>query len=1518
MKAKNLLNKFIFTLGHLMPGAALFLFTRPAAANPTGPTVQSGTASFSVNGSQYTVTVGNNAQLNWQSFNIASGEKTIFNQPSASSVVWNRINDPNPSQIYGSLQANGVVVLLNSSGFYFGPNSFVSAAGLVVSTANYQPPQNAGGAWVFNGPPSLASIVNYGQIKIGNGGDCFFIANQVENHGSVEAPGGSIGFAAGQTVTLSERPDGRGMSMNVVLPQGSVDNYGNVIADGGVIALNAKVVNQNGMVQANSVQDKNGVIELVAADELNLGTASQISAAGDGSAGGSAGGDVVLKSGNIFSDTAGSTVVTTGGLNGGDGGNVEVSAPNIQSLNSAMDASAKTGSKGGQFLLDPDSISLGTSGTGVVPDDGTVDASDPGTLNLNVNTAFANKNFSAILLQATGDITVKANATWNLGASTGENQGQVTLEAGGNIIFNSNAKITDSQNWSLSLLAGYDFVNSVVAYGGGNIYLNGGDGLSGNGAIQLAKGNLNMLAGQDILIGSGYARTSAGGGITAEALAGNIDTGTYAHGYVFNSTKTLGSSFYKVDPVNGTGGISTMAGGDVSIVAGGNVTSFMPSGNDASSIGGDAGSGAFGPQAGNVSVVAGGNVSGHFIEANGTGHIYAGVKLNAEGYPVDADGNPVKDSGKNYVLDPASGGDAGTPDAKLALSLVSGGWTVDAAQDINLQELRNPNGIFNRFTSGVTTPPTYHYFDYSAGAYLNLMAGNGVNLGDGASSLPRDDADGIDVPFIYAPILNIIAGKGGVTMGGDGDPYNKLILFPSPQGSLTIVTSGHGSLSGSLPPNSDGSPSIFDLIVSDSGQTQYYDSGLDLFGLNDHASTPVHEGSPTPIYLNIAGDMNGIQLGAPEAAQITIGGDMVNSRFQGMNLSGSDVTSIHVTGDIKNRSEFTTIDGVDTAPDLSLLTQAFPANALAANLAKSIFYDSKTKELTIQGAVTAQVLALLQNLQIQVYKNGVPQFKTDGSPQLATVSVIDGDTATKLQNQYATDGPVPTTRDSGYLIGGGGKFDISARNIDLGTTLGIQAQGVGFDLVATTDAGGNTQLSYPLAKYFNQGADIHVHADNGLEMFSTTISSLNGSSVLVDAGGQIDVGSAIFTGNSAAARGIFTTGLGDVQVVAGGDINVNGSRIAAYDGGNVTVESLSGDINAGTGGSGYVVVNSFSVDPKTHDVTSVAPTIPGSGILATSFPQDPTRKVGNILVETPNGNISASSGGIVQLPLNNADNSQAVVAVLAGYEMRDGQGNRVDAGHLGGATPVPILSDQNLVAFGTPIQVVPAGSILPVQLIPVLDVHGQPLLSNGSPLYVQGSDKTQQVVTFDLTDNKIKPYLAEGNDVNINTLKDEKGNPIATVLGRNIDASGSGIIAGTAKLAGTGNILGVIFARQNIDLAAVGNVNVTALAQGSVNVNSGGSISGTIIGVGGINASGGSIDANLESNSGIAGDTSGTKGFAQGTTANSASTAASAENTDTTTTKKTDDQEEDPMKKKKGIALAQKVSRVTVILPKKD
>jgi filamentous hemagglutinin family protein len=1564
------IRRFNFLLWHVFAGVWLFGSDWQTLANPTGMTVQSGTASAAANGSTLTVTTSQNAFLNWQTFNIAAGETTTFNQPSAYSVVINNIHDANASQIYGTLQANGIVVLINASGFYFGPNSFVKTGGLVLSTANCIPPQsNGGGSWVFNGPPPLASIVNYGQIQIGNGGSAFLIADHIENHGSIEAPGGTVGLASGQTVLLSERPDGRGMSMQVTLPQGSVNNYGTIVADGGTIAMNAKVVNQNGFLQANSVRDQNGTIELVASDQLNLGANSQILARGDNSAGGSAGGNVTLKSGNNFSDEVGSRINVTGGGQGGNGGNVEISAPDILSLDSAVNAGAKAGWNGGVFSLDPtyivlgDSVIDGFSGSGVLYED--------------VNSAFQNITAGQILLQASGNIYVgdgtvdsSGNFTpisgivWNLTSSTGNRtSGQLTLQAQGNIDFVDGSLITDANNWSVSVAAGYNFANNTVQPGAGNIFLNDGLGLGGSGSIQTGAGNINLQAGQDITVSSGYVITTGGGSIYAQALTGNIDTGSDAQGYHFvNNAGSLTTAYNLSD---GLGGISTAAGGDVTLIAGGDIGSYLPTEND----NGDAltaGSGAYGPQRGNVTIVAGGNVSGNYVVANGYGSIYAGAKMDANDNPVvardannnpitekDANGNPVFDASGNpiyvYALNSASAGSAGTDpvNPNLALNLISGGWNVAAAQNILLQEVRNPNGDFNG--SGAFS----HYFNYAGNAFVNLHAGNQVQLGASGAVLPRlSHANGNvgNVPIIYAPILNITAGDGGIILGTGTSPTS-LILFPSAQGSLTINTTG--SLTTDLN-SSGGAPQLFYLIVSDAGHNQYTTT-LN-FGQSDHAASPVHLNNSTPMELNIAGDMQLINLVVPEAAQINVGGNMINCGFQGMNLSASPsftvpvqdadgstrmvaidpgVTSINVTGDIYDRSAFTDLTGVTPAEAANLfyLSESQSSSISAATLATSFYYNPTTETLTYQNINSTltllNILQLLNNLPVQEYINGVPQY-VNGDPGQGViygpnVSVLGapttpGTVAYALLAQYNALGVIPKNANTfGYIIGGGGQFNVTARSMDLGTSAGIQSDGVSLYTV---------RGSYPLAglfgngEVFNHGADVNVtttgshsagETANGdlvgdLDMFSSSIASMFGGNISINVGGDVNVGSSVFTVNSLNVRGIYTTSQGDLSLVAEGNINCNGSRIVTYDGGNITVESLNGNIDTGSGASTPVQVTGFYENPVTHVVYTTSPQIPFSGIVALTFPARdtsypaPPSTLGNILVEAPNGDINANSAGILQIALNGLNYPDAITTVLAGYELRDSSGNALAAGNL--LAGLPSVQGSLVTAEPTdPAQTVVVGK----ERIQVSSTVWAKLISLLGLTPGAGQD-----IKIDVSSDQADLITAlQGNNSGLSNFD------YLTLhsTGHDINANGSGVIASNVKLEASGSINGLIFARDNLDINAQNNVNVTALAVGNANV-SGQSVQGTITGVGGVNVSGDSVSASLIS-ANVSGATSGQSGLGQGTAANATASAASSSSANQTFAS-SDQSDDDDKKKKKEVALAQKVSRVTVILPAKS
>jgi filamentous hemagglutinin family protein len=1158
-------------------------------ANPTGMSVANGTVVAATSGLQLNITASHNAAINWQSFNIGANETTTFIQPSASSVVWNRISDPNPSQIWGHLNANGIVVLMNSSGFFFGPNSFVSAAGLVVTTA--APPQDfgSGGFWQFNGPPPAASIINYGQINIGSGGSAFLIAEHVENHGAIAAPEGNIGLYAGKEVLLSERSDGRGLSVQVRLPEGSVDNTGRLVADGGAITLRARTVNQRGIIEANSVRERDGIIELVATESVNLEAGSALHARGD-SEGFSSGGQILVRSDGRFRDESTSEIDAGGGAQGGDGGRVEISAPSMTSIKSRILGEARVGWTGGKLFIDPTDIFLSDSGSGTAGS-GTVNSGDlPDTLRLDVNSAFV--GFSQITLQAIRNIALQAGTQWDLNQSTGVSApgSRLTLQAGNDIHIENGASLVAGQNWSVSLFAGADFASpDTVVVNQGGIYF------EGTGSLQASDGMVHLLAGNEVIVNSGFIRTVGGGNIDVVALSGSVNTGTRPNGFLFRST----GSGYDVDP--DLGGISTMNGGNVNITAGQDIVSFLPQSGDAQQ--GDGGSGAFGAAAGNVTLTAGRNVAGHYVVRSGIGRITAGAN-------------------------------AGTPAKSLALSLGAGGWDINAVQDILLQEVRNPNGVFN--AQGFFSASTRHRFDYASDAYTHLTAGHAVELL--GTSLPRNSSasDPKAVPVIYPPSLEISAGAGGVTLDKD------IVLFPSMAGQLRITTFDGGALKG----NQAGS--LVSLIMSDSGRTRYTDAGN--FGIDDHADTPVHLNDPDPVKIDISGNLSGVLIATPKQTQINVGGDMINARFVGQNLHESDVTSINVAGDIRNRNEFTTVP-LGQEPDLTLFDHLDPTDPSLSSMLNSarnaFFYDSVNHTLTYKGRINGQVLQALLNMRVVRWYPGteLPVLDEQGIPIIDSAVFCD---PAALQSLYANSQDVPTSPDTGYKLGGPGQFNIAARNLDLGATAGIVSYG--------------PRNNQSLAKYSSTGAGINLTLSGNLDMFSTTISSLAGGDIHIHADGSVNVGSRQFVGNDINARGIFTVARSDVEVIATGDINVNGSRIAAYDGGDVIVKSLEGNVDAGNGAAGSVSVEKIYVDPDTHEVKTYIPRIPGSGILATTFPPslvpsfpNSTYTVGDITVETPRGNIIASAGGIVQIPYNGVNTSAGTVTLKAGS--KDAQGN---------------------------------------------------------------------------------------------------------------------------------------------------------------------------------------------------------------------------------------------------------------------
>lgn len=1079
-------------------GSVVFgLHSGPVQANPQGLNVLQGSATTAQQGTQFSVKVSANAFLDWSSFNIGTGETTSFLQPSARSVVWNRINDSSPSQILGHLNANGNVVLYNQNGFFFGPGSIIHAGGFIATSANLVPQSfGAGGLWQYAGTPPLASIINYGKIEAGPRGSIFLISQKIQNHGILSSPDGTIGLYAGKEVLLSERPDGRGLSARVQLPEGSIDNTGSLIADAGTIALHAQIVNQNGLVQADSIRQHHGIIKLVAADAIHLGPESILSAKGDSSIASDAG-TISIHSAGAFSDTPNSHIVVGGGAAGGNGGFVEISAQRMEEIHSRISGESHGSGIGGRLFIDPTDIIVGSSGA----NGSLLDPAPPDTLRLDVNSSFL--GFSQITLQATRDISIGNFTTWNLNDSTGVSApgSLLSLEAGRNITFGNSSRLIAGQGWSVKMRAGDLASLATPVQGQGGIYFNGGfssDGsrLANSGSLETADGSIDLGAENEVLLAGGFIRTSGGGAIHVQTRHGNIEAGTKTDGFIFSRRG------YSISP-NGLGGIATGAGGNINLEAGGDILSFLPV------------SGSYG--SGNVNLSADGRVLGKYQVRNGIGTIHAGI-------------------------------DVGSGASPLSLALITGQWNVSAGRDIILNEVYNPNGSLNGNRLAVS-PKIPFQFDYNLQSSVTLAAGNSVQL---LGNAPVHASDNPDRPPIYPPKLDVSAGPGGVTLGND------LILFPSPAAALKIVTTGGGSFK-STPDNSfrlimsdSENPAYTSYIDQHSAvplQSPY--ASVPVRVSVSGSIKDIRMQIPKRTLIDIAGDalnffFTGQNLLAGDESRILIGGDLKNRS----NLTSESLPSA---------PDFSIFDPhVYTRPDLNIESRLsynettrklifrgrmtvderdfllHPVIFVLDTADKPLLDDNGRPITTIGHFSDSKVIQqLFQDSQ------DVPAFPTSnggfllGGPGLFTFAARNldlGITAgirsivTALNHALAKGADGHLTPGANLNITVGGNLDMISSQI-----ASFNGGSINLTAVGKINVGSQEQFTSddtPKGIYTGSGGNVNVTAGGDITVNGSRIASYDGGNVnVISTAGSIDAGQ--------GAKGFFTIATQQLNPVTG-------------------------------------------------------------------------------------------------------------------------------------------------------------------------------------------------------------------------------------------------------------------------------------------------------------------------------------------------------------------------------------------------
>jgi filamentous hemagglutinin len=215
------------------------------------------------------------AILTWNKFNVGRETDLYFNQAagggdSANWIALNRVLDPSavPSQILGTIRAEGQVYVINQNGIIFGGASQVNVGALVASSLSLSNQQFLAGinaqlliwndsaagsiampqfgylgqqkpnlsisvnnpqqipAVAIGSPPGDVTVQAGASIEIASGGKALLFAPRVSNAGRVAAPDGQVIMAAGEQVyLLTDQTGVRGLDVAVSAPMPWAFNY---------------------------------------------------------------------------------------------------------------------------------------------------------------------------------------------------------------------------------------------------------------------------------------------------------------------------------------------------------------------------------------------------------------------------------------------------------------------------------------------------------------------------------------------------------------------------------------------------------------------------------------------------------------------------------------------------------------------------------------------------------------------------------------------------------------------------------------------------------------------------------------------------------------------------------------------------------------------------------------------------------------------------------------------------------------------------------------------------------------------------------------------------------------------------------------------------------------------------------------------------------------------------------------------------------------------------------------------
>ena len=642
------------------------------------------------------------ASLDWTSFSIAASERVNVVQPDRSSILLNRVVGDNPSLIYGSLQSNGSVWLINPRGIVFGASSRVDVGGLVASTLVISKDALASGRIQLGaGSDGAGELRSEGHITAIDG-TVALVSPQLMHSGQITAR--RVGLAAASEVLVDVEGDG------LVFFQVRNDRLdarlalmGGVRADGGTADIRAAarsgfadtVLNLDGVVQARSIGTREGRIVV----DGGANGVTRVAGTLDASGGEGRGGSVQVLGERVR--LAASAALDVSGAAGG--GSVLVGG-DYQGHNAAVRNAAQTIVEHGA-VLNANATAQGDGGRVIVWSDDT--------------TVFDGRATATGGARGGNGGFVETSGKLQLGVQHGSVDVSAPAGVGG--------------QWLL------DPANIIVANGGGAAIGDVDNASVLPGTLQTVApatlvavgGNVTLAATSSITVNNDVALTAPGAGLTLRAgnrIDLNANLGTN-NGPITLSTGAGGLGQLTAITVNAGNSTIAINGGGGSVTMNGRLqTSNISASAIVISSTADL-------QLGNVAT--GGAAGAIELSFSGTGTQAAGTSITA--------GKLVKQGGGTLVLNSAGNTYTGGSDIELGVLRISGaGVAGSGAIAVNAQTLDVAGGasVGNALTlsDNATLTSSTGGGTLAAGTALNIGNNDTLNLsssGGGTLAIAR-------------------------------------------------------------------------------------------------------------------------------------------------------------------------------------------------------------------------------------------------------------------------------------------------------------------------------------------------------------------------------------------------------------------------------------------------------------------------------------------------------------------------------------------------------------------------------------------------------------------------------------------------------------------------------------------------------------------------------------------------------------------------------------------------------------